>query len=29
MAYKYSRGWLVLTGLLLAGIVVPLLLLPF
>jgi hypothetical protein len=29
MAYKYSRGWLVLTGLLMAGIVVPLLLLPF
>jgi hypothetical protein len=29
MAYKYSRGWLVLTGLLAAGIVVPLLLLPF
>ena len=29
MAYKYSHGWLVLTGLLVAGIVVPLLLLPF
>jgi hypothetical protein len=29
MAYKYSRGWLILTGLLVAGIVVPLLLLPF
>jgi hypothetical protein len=29
MAYKYSRGWLVMTGLLVAGVVVPLLLLPF
>jgi len=28
MSYKYSRGW-VLTGLLVAGVVVPLLLLPF
>ena len=29
MAYKYSRGWLVMTGLLVAGVAVPLLLLPF
>lgn len=29
MAYKYSRGKLVVTGLLLAGVVVPLLLLAF
>jgi hypothetical protein len=29
MAYKYSRGWLLMTGLLVAGIVVPLLLLPY
>jgi hypothetical protein len=29
MAYKYSRGWLLMTGLLVAGIVIPLLLLPF
>jgi hypothetical protein len=29
MSYKYSRGWWVLTGLLAAGVVVPLLLLPF
>ena len=29
MAYRYSRGRLVITGLLLAGIVLPLLLLPF
>jgi len=29
MSYKYSRGWWVLTGLLIAGVVVPLLLLPF
>jgi hypothetical protein len=28
LSYKYSRGW-VLTGLLVAGVVVPLLLLPF
>ena len=29
MAYKYSRGKLVITGLLLAGIILPILLLPF
>ncbi len=29
MSYKYSRGWWLLTGLLAAGVVVPLLLLPF
>jgi hypothetical protein len=29
MSYKYSRGWLLITGLLIAGIVVPLLLLPY
>jgi hypothetical protein len=29
MAYKYSRGWLVTAGLLAAGVIVPLLLLPF
>lgn len=29
MSYKYSRGWWQLTGLLAAGLVVPLLLLPF
>jgi len=29
MAFKYSRGWLAMTGLLVAGVVVPLLLLPF
>ncbi len=29
MSCKYSRGWWVLTGLLVAGVVVPLLLLPF
>jgi hypothetical protein len=29
MSYKYSRGWWVLTGLLVAGVAVPLLLLPF
>jgi hypothetical protein len=29
MAYKYSCGWLLTTGLLVAGIVVPLLLLPY
>lgn len=28
LSYKYSRGW-VLTGLLMAGVLVPLLLLPF
>lgn len=29
LSYKYSRGWWVLTGLLVAGVVAPLLLLPF
>ena len=29
LSYKYSRGWWVLTGLLVAGVAVPLLLLPF
>jgi hypothetical protein len=29
MAYKHSSGWLLLTGPLVAGTVVPLLLLPF
>ena len=29
LSYKYSRGWWVLTGLLIAGVIVPLLLLPF
>ncbi len=29
MAYRYSRNWMVITGLLLAGIIVPLLLLGF
>jgi hypothetical protein len=29
MSYRYDRGWWRLTGLLLAGVVVPLLLLPF
>ena len=29
MAYRYSRSRLLITGLLLAGIVLPLLLLPF
>jgi hypothetical protein len=29
MSYKYNRGWWQLTGLLVAGLVVPLLLLPF
>jgi hypothetical protein len=29
MSYKYSRGWWVLTGLPVAGVAVPLLLLPF
>lgn len=29
MTYRYSRNWIVITGLLLAGIVVPLLLLGF
>jgi hypothetical protein len=29
LSYKYSRGWGVLTGLLVAGVAVPLLLLPF
>jgi hypothetical protein len=29
LSYKYSRGWMLMTGLLLAGLVVPILLLPF
>lgn len=29
MSYKYHRGWWQLTGLLVAGLVMPLLLLPF
>ena len=29
LSYKYSRGWWILTGLLVAGVVVPVLLLPF
>jgi hypothetical protein len=29
MAYRYSRGWMLTTGLLVAGVVVPLLLLPY
>jgi hypothetical protein len=29
MAYKYGRSKIVVTGLLIAGLVVPLLLLPF
>jgi len=29
MSYKYSHGWWVLSGLFVAGVVVPLLLLPF
>jgi hypothetical protein len=29
MSYKYSRGWWVLTGLLVAGVAIPLLFLPF
>jgi hypothetical protein len=29
MSYKYNRGWLLLTGLLMAGLAIPLLLLPF
>lgn len=29
MAYRYSRGRLLISGLLLAGVVLPLLLLPF
>jgi hypothetical protein len=29
MSYKYSRSWRIITGLLVAGVVIPLLLLPF
>jgi hypothetical protein len=29
LSYRYSRGWILMTSLLLAGLVVPILLLPF